>query len=183
MVMPLGLVVELGPSMQGGHGRGLCVLLKACPFSPSVSKDHETKRHHLCEEHKLRMRHVFCFVLCMWKKRFHKDVGDFCCTIKDVLLRRVRNCLFDRGKMIIFHILFSLNFAGERFSWRILVYPERLIGKWASVVFDFPTNTTKGASVRKTHTFGNTMWKVYASGLPNFPLSTESSAKKSLHIH
>jgi hypothetical protein len=102
MVMPLGLVVELGPSMQGGCGGGLCVLLKAWPFSPSISKDHETKRHHLCEEHKLMMRHVFCLILCMWKKRFHEDVGDFCCTIKDVLLRCVRNCLFDRGKMINF---------------------------------------------------------------------------------
>jgi len=67
MVMPLGLVVELGPI----HGQGLCVLLKAWPFSfsPSVSKDHETKRHHLCEEHKLMMRHMFCFILCMCKKK------------------------------------------------------------------------------------------------------------------
>jgi hypothetical protein len=72
MVVPLGLVVELGPSMQGGCGQGLCVLLNTCPFSPSVSKDHETKGHHLCEEHKLMMHHMFCFILCMCKKSFHK---------------------------------------------------------------------------------------------------------------
>jgi hypothetical protein len=27
-------------------------------------------------------------------------MGDFCCTIMEVLLRCVRNCLFDMGKMI-----------------------------------------------------------------------------------
>jgi hypothetical protein len=72
MVMPLGLEVELGPSMQGGRGQGLCVLLKACPFSPSVSKDHETKRRHLCEEHKFddALSYVLFYFMHVRKKAF-----------------------------------------------------------------------------------------------------------------
>jgi len=56
-----------------------------------------------------------------------------------------------------------LNFAGEKFSRRIVVYPERLIGKWASVVFYFSTNTSKKANVRKTHN-----WEHHVEGVCNW---------------
>jgi hypothetical protein len=66
MVMPSG---GIGPIHARWSWPGTLRIPKSLPLFPSVSKDHETQRHHLCEEHKLMMRHMFCFILCMCKKK------------------------------------------------------------------------------------------------------------------